>query len=75
MRPLTDATLIVRDTIYTGLLVRKGEVLTEALARERANNLCMAVIEALKQLAEESKPPPVRFPERPNPNDDDERIR
>jgi hypothetical protein len=48
---LTDATLAVRDAIYEGLLVRKGEVLTEAVARERANNICMGVIEALRELA------------------------
>ena len=47
MKPLTDATLRVRDAIYTGLLVREGAELTEAVARERANNICTAVIETL----------------------------
>lgn len=49
-----------RDVIYEGLLVRRGLEVTEDLARERANNISTAVIEALAQLAEESKPPPVR---------------
>jgi hypothetical protein len=57
-RKLTDATLVVRDAIYEGLLIRKGEVLTEELCRERANNVCHYVVEALAKLAEESKPPP-----------------
>ena len=51
-KALTDATLAVRDAIYEGLLVRKGEMLTEAVARERANNVCLRVIEALRELAE-----------------------
>lgn len=58
---VSDATMRARDVIYTGLLVRQGEVLTEEVARERANNIATQVIEALAQLAEESKPPPVRF--------------
>lgn len=65
-RALTDVTLAVRDAIYEGLLVRKGEVLTEDVCRERANNTCTRVIEALRDLAEakaraaELEPPPVR---------------
>lgn len=60
-RHVTDATMRARDAIYEGLLVRRGVVLTEEVARERANNIATAVIEVLRQLAEESKPPPVRF--------------
>jgi hypothetical protein len=78
-RHVSEATMRVRDVLYEGLLVRRGEALTEEIARERANNLATQVIEALTQLAEESKPPPVRsryhFDERPDPNDDDERIK
>lgn len=51
-KALTDVTLAVRDAIYEGLLVRRGEVLTEELARERANNTCLRVVEALRELAE-----------------------
>jgi hypothetical protein len=65
----------VRDVLYNLLLVRRGEVVTEDLARERANNGATQVIEALALLAEEAKPPPVRFPPRPPSNDDDNRIK
>ena len=78
-RHVTDGTMRVRDVIYEGLLIRKGELLTEELARERATNLSTAVMEALLQLAEEFQAPPIRsryhFEDRPDPNDDDERIR
>ena len=57
-RRVSDATMRVRDVLYDGL---RG-VLPEEVARERANNLSMAAVEALAQLAEESKPPPVRYP-------------
>lgn len=57
-RHISEATLRVRDAIYDGLRVREGEVLTEAVCRERAANVCHYVVEALVQLAEESKPPP-----------------
>ncbi len=67
MKALTDATLRVRDAIYVGLLVRRDEVLTEAVARERANNISVAVIETIREglVAEmqrkaEEQPPPVR---------------
>lgn len=59
-RHVSEATMRVRDVLYEGLLLRRGLELTEEIARERANNLATAVIEALAQLAEESKPPPVR---------------
>ena len=49
MKPLTDATLRVRDAIYTGLLMRKGAELTEEVCRERANNLCTLVIETIRE--------------------------
>lgn len=62
-RHITEATLRARDAIYEGLLVRRDEVLTEEVARERANNISTAVVEALRQLAEEWKPPPVRVHE------------
>ena len=78
-RAISDATLRVRDVIYEGLLIRTGLMLDETLARERAANLATAVMETLCQLAEESKPPPVRsryhFEERPDPTEDDERIK
>ena len=61
-RHVTEATMRIRDVLYTGLLVRQGEQLTEEVARDRANNISVQVIEALAQLAEESKPPPVRTP-------------
>ncbi len=67
MTVLHDAHLRVRDCLYAGLMLREGEVLTEALARERSNNLCMAVIETIREglLAEiqrkaEEQPPPVK---------------
>ncbi len=67
MKPLTDATLRIRDAIYAGLLIREGEVLTEAVARERANNLSLIVVETIREglIAEmqrkaEEQPPPVR---------------
>jgi hypothetical protein len=47
MKPLHDAALVVRDAMYSALVVRKGEVLTEEVCRERANNACHYVIEAL----------------------------
>lgn len=59
-RHVTEATMRVRDVLYEGLLVRRGLELTEEVAREAANNLSMSAIEALAQLAEESKPPPVK---------------
>ena len=44
---LTDALLVTRDAIFDALMVRKGEVLTEELCRERAANGCHYVVEAL----------------------------
>jgi len=65
-RHVTDATMRVRDALYEGLLLRRGMVLTEEVARERANNLSTAVIEVLRELAEirraTDEPPPVREP-------------
>lgn len=52
---VTDATLRVRDALYDGLLVRRGRILDEATARERANNLATAVMEVLAQMADERK--------------------
>jgi hypothetical protein len=49
---ISDATMAVRDAVYAGLLVRRDEVLTEEVARERANNISVAVIEALHTLAD-----------------------
>lgn len=57
-RRVTDATMRVRDALYEGLLRRKGLVLTEDVARERANNLATAVLEVLTQMAEEVRPTP-----------------
>lgn len=54
-RRIGDAQLAARDAIYSMLLVRKGEVLTEELCRERAANGSYYVIEALRDLAEASK--------------------
>jgi len=45
----------LRDLIYTGLLVREGQTLTEAIARERANNICVGVAEFADELVTEAK--------------------
>ena len=59
---VSEATMRVRDVVYASLLRWEGQTITEAFARSEANNLGVAIVEALAQLAEESKPPPVRFP-------------
>lgn len=51
-RHVTDATMRVRDVLYEGLLIRRGLELTEEVARERANNLAMTVMETLREMAE-----------------------
>ena len=59
-RHVSDAAMVARDVIYASLLRWQGQTITEEFARAEANNMGVAIVEALAQLAEESKPPPVR---------------
>lgn len=45
---LTSPVLQARDIILDGLLARKGALLTEMVARERANNIAQALMELLE---------------------------
>ena len=48
MAPLTTAMLQARDIIYECLMVRQGLLITETVARERANNCAQALMELLE---------------------------
>ena len=45
--PLTDPMLQARDIIFDCLMVRRGTLLTEMVARERANNCAQALMDLL----------------------------
>jgi hypothetical protein len=47
-KPLSSPMLQARDIIYDSLLVREGALITPMVARERANNIAMALIELLE---------------------------
>lgn len=50
MNPLTTPVLQARDLIFDGIMHRAGETITEAVARERANNIATALIPLLEDL-------------------------
>ena len=64
-RHVSDAAMVARDVIYASLLRWQGQTITEEFARAEANNMGVAIVEALAQLAEESKPPPKRVSPEP----------